>query len=274
MLKKTVLCILFCTALVIARAQNNDGYLVPSPDQPTVQAPVASTPSRPAMELGLTGGGGLSILYNQHPMDNPRTPEKAPYTGTAFGVSYQYNFPKIISIRAELNMERKGDVMYSTTTNTTNGEGQPEQVTNYGYDKFNYMTLPVMARLSFGKRVQFFTDLGFYVANLFNAERVTTSTYIVPPGDNIAMTGNNQYISQGLHQWDGGVVTGVGLSVPVWRGVAFNLEARNNVGLANINANNQYYGNKLYNDNFNLLVGLNFFLANSTKSNDRLPNLK
>ncbi len=273
MLKKTVLSILCCSALVLARAQNND-YTIPSPDQATVQPPASSNPLRPTMELGLTGGGGLSILYNQHPMDNPRTPEKAPYTSTAFGVSYQYNFPKIISIRAELNMERKGDEMYLTTTNTTNGEGQPVQVTNYGYDKFNYMTLPVMARLSFGKRVQFFTDLGFYVANLFNAERVTSTSYIVPPGDNIATSGNNLYISQGLHQWDAGVITGVGLSVPVWRGIEFNLEARNNVGLANINANNEYYGNKLYNDNFNVLVGLNFFLANSTKSNDRLPNLK
>jgi Outer membrane protein beta-barrel domain len=274
MLRKSILSITGCLVMFWASAQNGDDYIIASPDQPAIQSVTRPALVKPNMELGITGGGGLSILYNQRPFDNPRTPGKAPYSSTAFGVSYQYNFPKIISIRTELNMERKGDIMYSTITNTTNGEGQPVQITNYGYDKFNYLSLPVMARLSFGKRVQFFTDLGFYVSTLFNAERFTSSSYIIPPGDNVSSSSNTQYISRGLHAWDAGAVTGVGLAIPVWKGVEFNLEARNNLGLANINAGNEYYSNKLYNDNFNLLVGLNFFLANSTKNNDRLPNLK
>ena len=184
MFRKTALCFICCTALVIVQAQNDD-YTIPPPNQPVVQQPVSAGNGiyRPTMEFGINGGAGVSILYNQHPYNNPRTPDKSPYTSTAFGLSYQYNFPKIISIRAELNMERKGDEMYLTNTNTINAEGAPEQITNYGYDKFNYLTLPVMARLSFGKRVQFFTDLGFYVGTLFNAERYTSTTDFVAPGN-------------------------------------------------------------------------------------------
>lgn len=274
MFNKIVLSAVCCSFLLILQAQD-DNTQAPIPNQPNAQPQSQNNAVyRPAMEFGISGGGGLSILYNQHPYQNPRTPDKAPYGSTDFGLSYQYNFPQIVSIRAELNLERKGDEMYSTTNVNLNPEGQLQQVSSYDYDRFNYLTLPVMARLSFGKRIQFFTDLGVYGAALFNATRVTNTSTSLSGSNFTTESGTTTYMNNGLHNLDAGVVTGVGLSVPVWRGIMFNVEARNNVGLVNINANNEFYGNKLYNDNFVILAGLDFMFVNQRKTNDRLPNLK
>jgi hypothetical protein len=275
MFTKTALSFLMCSALITARAQNTDNYPpATSPDQQQAAQQPANEFYRPTMELGINGGAGPSILYNQHPLQNPRTPNKAPYTSTSFGISYQYNFPKIFSIRAELNMERKGDDMYLSQSTTTGAEGQTITTTNAGLDKFNYVTLPVMCRISYGKRVQLIGDVGFYAGLLMNAERITSSSYIASPGAGVTEVSNDLNTTQGLHQFDGGFVTGLGFLVPIWKAISFSVEARNYLGLANINANNTYYGNKLYNNTTNVLFGLNFSLADAAKSSDRLPNLK
>ena len=63
----------------------------------------AEAQNKSSAEFGFQAGPSLSFLYNQNPLENPRKPGKAFYSASAFGISGQYNFKKIASLRMELN---------------------------------------------------------------------------------------------------------------------------------------------------------------------------
>lgn len=219
-----------------------------------VQAQEQQTPK---MEIGIHGGPGASIFFNERPLQNPRNPHRPVYNGGMLGVSYQYNFTKLVALHIETNYERKGDIWYST-----GGWDSPNSFReSYAFDRTSYITVPVTARLSFGKTIKFFVNGGLYAGLQISSKRVVSDTRYTPVID-VAITDKTTVtdITRDVRIMDGGVVTGLGLFLPVGKRAAFTLEARNNVGFANLNANTGLYQNKFYNNSTVVLLGLSFAL--------------
>jgi len=174
--------------------------------------------------LGPEGGPGLGILWGNNIIDGNRKPAIA---GTA-GYAFQYNFTKIIALRASVTYQRAGtDQSVEYTDINGNNLG-----TSTVHNKFDYMTLPLLARATFGKKVNFFVDAGPYFGVLIKEETVTV-TPVGKYSNNI--TGN-------FKRFDTGIAEGLGILIPFGGSFAVSFEARDNTGLYNINKPQTYYG--------------------------------
>lgn len=214
-------------------------------------------PESAKMEFGIHGGPGNSIFFNERPMQNPRNPKRPVYFGGVLGLSYQYNFTQNVALHIETNYERKGDIYYSIAS-WDNANVFHEQ---FAYDRISYVTLPVTARFSAGKRVRFFFDAGLYAGLQVSSQRVVSDTRYTPVTE-VAVSDRTTItdINRDIRTVDGGVVTGIGVFLPVGDRVAFTMQARNTVGFANLNANAGLYQNKFYNNSMAVIMGLTFAL--------------
>lgn len=167
-----------------------------------------------------------------------------PTFGFSGGLTFQYNFPKILSVRTNIAYERKGAV-YLTYTTDNNG-------TVSGYFKqhfnFDYLTIPILLRASFGKKVNFFMNIGAFGGYLIKEKETfefTVNTSSLTPIDN----------TSAFKRIDMGVVFGFGLTVPIKK-ILLSLELRNNTGLYNIDKPLGAYSPVLKTSSTNLLIGL------------------
>lgn len=222
-----------------------------------------SSQSFSRMEFGIHAGPGISTFYNQHPLQSPRNPQKSPYGGALVGFSYLYHFTPIVGLQMEANWERKGDLWYDVASWSENGAFTH----SYAYENINYLTLPVTLKLNFGKTVKFFTNTGLYGGVLINAYRVSSDNTRVPGSElSVSQVRTVTDVSSDLRQLDGGVVMGLGISFPLGRFAAFSFEARDNLGLVNLNKGSGLYGNHFYNNNANFIFGLHMLMDKQGKN--------
>ena len=110
----------------------------------------------------------------------------------------------------------------------------------------HYLTLPVLAEFTFGKKVQPFVNAGIYLGVLLNSK--TVFRY----GDN--KTSDN--ITNDKQRIDVGVMASAGIKVPVKKSCSFVFEVRNNIGLLNVYKNNfpgsERYKTRNYSTSFNV----------------------
>jgi hypothetical protein len=223
-------------------------------------------------EFGFHIGPAVSLFYNQNPGVNPRKPNKPFYNTSAFGISGQYNFNKMVSMGGEINFERKGDVLYSSRTFTPIQEGQSFFTNSYAYNSIDYITLPVTCKLYFGKKVQFFTNLGLYAGFMMNANTVTKdATFNRDDQGTVTTMVTTTDISNNIRKVDGGLVTGLGVNISVWKTLALNFEARNNLGFASLSNNSETFPNKFYNNSTSFLFGFSVGLNKSSKTDKIKP---
>ena len=198
---------------------------------------IAAQPNK--FEAGIEGGGSLRFLWGNALV---RLSNNA-VIGFAGGAAFQYNFPKYFSIRTSLLFERKGNGSKGTALNYTGGnEGTYTLRSN-----FDYLTLPVLFRASFGKKVKYFVNAGPYFGYLIK------ETYKIK-GTNIPSTSteNTNYFQRP----DVGLTAGIGFSAPLTKVLALSFELRNNLGLYNISKLQVYSNGTLNTNSTNLLVGL------------------
>lgn len=170
-------------------------------------------------DIGVEAGPSLIFLRGNDFIDNNHKPTIG-FTG---GLFFQYNFKKIVSLRTNIAYERKGSVLTAQATDI-NGNPFGEITINTNFD---YLTLPILVRATFGKKVQFFVNAGPYFGYLIKQT-------FVSKGDNIpTTTSDNTSLDK---RFDTGVSTGLGLSVPIKTKFAFSFEIRNNLGLYNTSA--------------------------------------
>jgi hypothetical protein len=265
MFRKIAYFLIATVAIVnVAHAQQTDNrrdYQDNENPPKDILLPVRTTGS----ELGFHIGPGFSILYNQQPRLNPRTPNKPVSNAFAAGLTYQYNFTRMISLHAEANYERKGDILYNSSHLTTTDAGTM-WTHSYAYDRINYITLPVMARFTFGKVIRFFTDAGLYAGFRFSSYRITNNDMVINSGD--VTTSSNKIVSDitgSTRTVDGGLVTGLGIGFPLGRSLAFSFEVRNNLGFAKLGTNADVFPNNVYNNSTNFLFGLSVNMNNIVK---------
>ena len=167
-------------------------------------------------DIGIEGGPGISIIHAKTGM----------YSNSKFsiggvsGVFYQYNFNKIFSLKTAISYERKGTRLESKSDQLPSGD------LIYNFD---YLSLPVLFKVSSGQKIKFFANAGPCFSYLLNQ-----SLYVKPKTGKTYKLGNetNNYKS-----YDIGIILGLGMSVPIYEQFLISLEIRDNYGLMSLRDN-------------------------------------
>lgn len=170
-------------------------------------------------DIGIEGSPSLVYLKGLNIYDFE------PTLGFSGGISFQYNFPEIISIRTNVSLERKGAIFRRTLTDIMGNTQEQVQHSN-----FNYITFPILIKASLGKNVKYFITAGAFGGYLLNAEldfdiQVTTNSGNHSPFD----------VTEDYKRLDFGITTGLGTAVPIGEKILLSFEIRNNTGIYTIN---------------------------------------
>jgi len=198
-------------------------------------------------DIGVEGSPSLTFLRGNDFIDNNHKPT----IGFLGGLFFQYNFKKVVSLRTNIAFERKGSILSSQTTDI-NGNPLGEITINTNFD---YLTFPILVRATFGKKVQYFINVGPYFGYLIKQT-------FVSKGDNIpTTTSDNTSLDK---RFDIGISTGLGLSVPIKTKFAFSFEVRNNLGLYNVSAVPVANNGAIKTNSTNFLLGFTYKLGQRT----------
>ncbi|AEA44587.1 porin family protein [Fluviicola taffensis] len=167
----------------------------------------------------------------------------------SFALTFQYNLPKLFSVRAAIGYERKGHQMEIQVTDE-NGTFIDNSIFQ---SQFNYITLPILARFSFGKNIKFFLNAGAYGGFLFKeVDRIAETEHF---------KAINQTNTKNFKQFDYGLTGGFGLSVPIKTRWNVSLELRNNFGLVNISSLPLSNNGQVITNTTNILMGVSYKLG-------------
>lgn len=171
-------------------------------------------------DIGVEGGPSLIFLRG----DDLNEKLYKPNIGYSGGLFFQYNFKKIVSLRTNISYERKGAVLNAQLVEPeANIIGEVTSQTN-----FDYLTLPLLVRGTFGRKVHFFLNTGPYFGFL------TKQTFIIKDTKNpTKKIDNTSFLDK---RFDIGITTGIGLSIPIKTNFLISFETRNNLGLYNTSA--------------------------------------
>lgn len=198
-------------------------------------------------DIGVEGSPSLIFLRGNDIIDNLHKPT----IGFSTGLFFQYNFKKVVSLRTNIAFERKGSVLTSLTTDI-NGNQLGKMTTNTNFD---YLTLPILVRTTFGQKVQVFVNAGPYFGYLIKQTFVSKV-------DNIpTTTSNNTTLDK---RFDTGITTGLGFSIPIKTKFAFSCEVRNNLGLYNVSAVPVSNNGTIKTNSTNFLFGFTYKLGQWT----------
>lgn len=171
-------------------------------------------------EVGLEMGPSLISLRGNDFLDKNNDIS----FGFSSGFTFQYNFPKLISIRTNISFERKGLTTQGTATDEYGN--QIGEITFHS--KFDYLTIPLLVRLTFGKKINFFINAGPYIGYLIQQKNVIEAFGEYPKTE----TDN----TDNFKRTDFGITTGLGARFPIKSKLFLSLEIRNNLGLTNISS--------------------------------------
>lgn len=210
--------------------------------------------------IGLEGGPSMSpFIENKTYKNNDKVHSGFILkTGKSLGLSFQWNSSKRLSLRTGITYENK--VVAFTTNYSDVGTTQSGHGT--GSSHFDYLTIPVLARFSYGEKVHFFFNTGVFFSFLTKQIEYAEGTNYHVIGMSIYSTDYNYKFSDDYNYkpLDFGAIGGVGLGVPIQKRWYFSLELRDNFGISNILYSNSYYGRTLTTNSLNLLLGISYKL--------------
>jgi hypothetical protein len=195
------------------------------------------------LDVGVEGGGSVVSLRGNESL----TKYHHPRMGYCGGLFVQYNFKKIFSLRTGGYYDQKGS---SFKIQLTDQYGNPGALR--GKEYFDYLTIPVLLRATFGKRINYFINAGPYVGILL---KQTTHEDAFN-----ALQENNFDGSQYYHKADFGLSGGLGFSYSVQQNFSISFEVRENLGLINTSAVAVYNRGSIKTNSFNILLGVNYKL--------------
>lgn len=141
--------------------------------------------------------------------------------GYAVNLVFQQKINKTFSLHTGIGFERKGSKFPLTATDLA---GTPIG-TLHGYSRWNYLTVPVLLRATFGKKGNYFVNAGPYVGYLVK-QVFGNKAGVVAAGHTSNIVNDRRF--------DFGASLGAGLSIPVKERIALSFEARDNLGLYNV----------------------------------------
>lgn len=191
--------------------------------------------------IGIEGGPSLINLRGN---GLGFTPDAS--IGFAGGLTFQYNFPKLLSLRTNIGYERKGAILSNILFTDANGQTLGTTTLHFNFD---YFTMPIMLRANFGKKVNFFLNGGIYFGYLIQQKTNSDGTAGLPIPSSEDNTSN-------YYRFDTGVALGLGCEVPIKNKIVLSFELRNNTGLYNVVEPIMYYSPNLKTSSTNLLIGI------------------
>ncbi len=199
----------------------------------------AITAQNSKIDIGIEGGPSLRFLRGSEIFKQYFQPT----VGFSGGISFQYNVGEVISLRTNIAFERKGMISKDITAFDANGNptGTLEQRVN-----FDYITIPLLVRASFGEKIQFFINAGPYFGYLISQKEVLSG----PSNPTIILDKTKYY-----KPLDVGISAGLGCLIPIGDKFAFTLEARHNLGLTNVSDRPVYNNGTVKTNATTLLAG-------------------
>jgi len=188
------------------------------------------------------GGLGFRSLSGNELVDNNTKSD----LGYIFGVSGQYSFSENYSLKAGLYFQKKGA---KANTNNTDSLGNPTGTSDIKIN-FNYLTIPVLFKSTFGSGLKFFVNAGPYLGILLSAK-----DEIPAIGNQPANTIDTKDITESI---DFGLTGGIGIIIPAGKKLGISIEIRDDLGLVNISKAPVYNGGTLKNNTLNFIAGIVF----------------
>jgi len=201
-------------------------------------------------EVGLEVGPSLTSLRGNDVLDKNNDLS----FGFSSGLTFQYNFPKLISIRTNISFERKSSTSQVSATDQ-NGD-QIGEITYHSY--FDYLTIPILGRLTFGKKINFFVNAGPYIGYLIKLTDIIEAYGEHPKRE----FDDTDYYKR----TDLGITTGLGARFPIKNKLFLSIEIRNNFGLTNISSFTVVNDGAIKTNSTNLLFGIEYRFG--TRIND------
>jgi hypothetical protein len=195
-------------------------------------------------DIGIESSPSLIFLRGNPEINNIQKPT----IGFSGGIFAQFNFNRFLSLRTNIAYERKGTT-YNFTIIDDNGEFFDKLIINSNFD---YMTFPILLRGTFGKKVQFFANVGPYFGLLMKQTSVGK-------GDVVSFT--TRSFTSSYKRIDTGLSTGIGFSIPIKTKFAISFEVRNNLGLNNVSALPILNNGTIKTNSTNFLLGLTYKLG-------------
>lgn len=200
-------------------------------------------------DVGLVSGPSIAVLHGNDIINDFH---KVALMGSG-GAYFQYNFPKLFSIRADFQFERKGSRL-SDKIYYTDQEGNIIDSDDWkSYSRFDYLTVPLLFRASFGKKIKYFVNVGVFTSFLLKQSDKNLETKFFP-----TTTYDN---TENFKRFDFGVTAGVGCQLPIKERLVISFEVRNNLGLYDISALPVYNDGTIKTYSTNFLFGLGYRLG-------------
>ncbi|MBN2399187.1 MAG: PorT family protein [Candidatus Aminicenantes bacterium] len=237
-------------------------------------------------EFRINGHGGINMPSIHGEEGDPLTEGFESRQGLFFGIGADLGLAPHFSLGAEINYCSQGGVRggLQIITPTLLPEGLPFPSDMALYASFNnesildYIEIPLLARLAFGKKIQFFINAGPYIGFLVRAIAVTagksllyldkngTMPIVIPPSTqpvNLDMTAETD-IKDSLKDTNIGLTGGAGASVSLGPGRVV-VEGRLQMGLTTIQRDIQKSG-KSRTGGFVIAAGYSLPLAKKTSN--------
>ncbi len=170
------------------------------------------------VDLGLELGTGMTDLRGNSILDRINDPK----IGFSAGLSLQFNLTKRAAIRTNFSLERKGTQGTTDVLDPTSGIKIGERTF---HTNFQYFTMPMMGRVTFGKRVNFFVNAGPYISYLIRQETILDEFNIEPE---VVQEETSNYRS-----FDAGLAAGLGMGLTIGQRLILSGEVRSNMGWVN-----------------------------------------
>jgi len=169
-------------------------------------------------DIGVEAGPGLTLIRGSSGFSKFN-----PTIGFTGGLTLQYNLSKSIAIKTGINFERKNG---TNKVVLTDGWGNPIAENVNPSLSLQYLTIPLMGKLTFGENKRFYVNAGMYFGYFLKG------TFVVEPYSNVP---ENVYdIAGEYNRLDTGLSAGIGKLFPVNESLSIIMEVRNNLGLYDI----------------------------------------
>lgn len=181
------------------------------------------------IQLGIEGGLNRTQFFSDNkPSSSLYNTSYSENTGPSAGVSFQVNTKRFFSFKTGISFDRKSTITKISSKNNPIGSTSQSRFV-YTSD---YVSLPVLGKLTFGKKVQLFLNAGVYFAFLADQNRFTegSSTVLVDGQNHYNEFSFNESIDF-YKRFDFGLIGGLGLGVPIKKHWYISLEAREVIGL-------------------------------------------
>jgi hypothetical protein len=199
-------------------------------------------------DIGIEGGlGAASLRDNDLTYDHHHN-----RIGYETGIFGQYNFKQLISIRTGVYYEKKG----SSTRIPIFFDPGTSIDTIKGKESFDYITVPLLIKVTFGKKINYFVNAGPYISFLL---KQTEQYDQFDPIRQSSVTTLDR--TSGFKRTEMGLSSGLGILFNCKQKFTFSLEARDNLGLTKTTKEPIFSNGVTKTNSANLLLGISYKLG-------------